>query len=29
VPSWQWSLLLGSITAIVVLVTQGPRWFAD
>lgn len=27
VPSWQWSLLLGSITAIVLLVTQGPRWF--
>ena len=27
VPSWQWSALLGSITAIVLLVTQGPRWF--
>jgi uncharacterized membrane protein len=29
VPGWQWSLLLGSITAIVLLVTQGPRWFAN
>jgi uncharacterized membrane protein len=29
VPSWQWSVLLGSITAIVLLVTQGPRWFAS
>jgi hypothetical protein len=28
VPSWQWSVLLASITAIVLLVTQGPRWFA-
>lgn len=28
VPSWQWSVLLASITAIVILVTQGPRWFA-
>jgi uncharacterized membrane protein len=28
VPGWQWSVLLGSITAIVLLVTQGPRWFA-
>ena len=28
VPGWQWSMLLGSITAIVLLVTQGPRWFA-
>jgi uncharacterized membrane protein len=27
VPGWQWSLLLASITAIVLLVTQGPRWF--
>jgi uncharacterized membrane protein len=28
VPSWQWSLLLASVTAIVLLATQGPRWFA-
>jgi uncharacterized membrane protein len=28
VPGWQWSVLLASITAIVLLVTQGPRWFA-
>jgi uncharacterized membrane protein len=28
VPSWQWSVLLASITAIILLVTQGPRWFA-
>jgi protoporphyrinogen IX oxidase len=28
VPSWQWTVLLGSITAIVLLATQGPRWFA-
>jgi len=28
VPGWQWSVLLGSITAIVLLVMQGPRWFA-
>lgn len=28
VPSWQWSVLLGSITAIVVLVTRGQGWFA-
>lgn len=27
VPEWQWSVLLASITAIVLLVTQGPRWF--
>jgi uncharacterized membrane protein len=29
VPSWQWSVLLASITAIALLVTQGPRWFAN
>jgi uncharacterized membrane protein len=28
VPEWQWSVLLASITAVVLLVTQGPRWFA-
>ena len=28
VPQWWWSLLLASVTAIVLLVTQGPRWFA-
>jgi uncharacterized membrane protein len=27
VPSWQWSVLLGSLAAIVLLVTHGPRWF--
>ncbi len=29
VPSWQWSLLLGSIAAIVLLVKHGERWFAS
>jgi uncharacterized membrane protein len=29
VPGWQWSVLLGSITAIVLLVTRGPLWFAN
>jgi len=28
VPGWQWSLLLASMTAIVLLVTHGPRWFS-
>jgi uncharacterized membrane protein len=28
VPSWQWSVLLGSITAISLLVARGPDWFA-
>jgi uncharacterized membrane protein len=28
VPQWQWTLLLASVTAIILLVTQGPRWFA-
>lgn len=28
VPGWQWSVLLGSVTAIVLLVTRGPDWFA-
>jgi uncharacterized membrane protein len=28
VPSWQWSVLLASITAIILLATHGPRWFA-
>lgn len=28
VPGWQWSVLLGSITAIVLLVTRGQSWFA-
>jgi uncharacterized membrane protein len=27
VPGWQWSVLLGSMTAVILLVTQGPRWF--
>ncbi len=27
VPSWQWSVLLASITAIVLLVNHGYRWF--
>jgi uncharacterized membrane protein len=28
VPGWQWSVLLGSITGIVLLVTRGQSWFA-
>jgi uncharacterized membrane protein len=28
VPSWQWSVILASITAIVLLVKHGERWFA-
>lgn len=28
VPGWQWSVLLGSIAAIIILVFQGPAWFA-
>lgn len=28
VPGWQWSVLLGSIAAIVILVRMGPLWFA-
>jgi uncharacterized membrane protein len=28
VPGWMWSVLLASITAIVILVFVGPRWFA-
>lgn len=27
VPSWYWSAILGSLTAILVLVNHGPRWF--
>lgn len=27
-PQWQWSLLIVAMTLIVLLVTQGPRWFA-
>ncbi|HWU88547.1 MAG TPA: CopD family protein [Kofleriaceae bacterium] len=28
VPSWQWSVLLGSIAVIILLVFKGPLWFA-
>jgi uncharacterized membrane protein len=28
VPQWQWTALLAGVTAIILLVTQGPRWFA-
>lgn len=28
VPGWQWSVLLGSITVIILLVFKGPTWFA-
>jgi len=27
VPQWQWTVVLASVTAILILVKQGPRWF--